>query len=488
MFPGRSGAGADGGHAPVDLVVRGGTVVEAGWSGPADVFVSAGRVLALAEPGAPAPGAPDEIDATGRLVMPGGVDPHCHVGFTSGDFTSLDDYLQCTTAAVFGGTTTIVDFAIPRPGQAPADAVYAQRAKAEQGLCDSALHACVTEWDDTIPDQLGALVADGVVTVKMFTTYRDETMADEDTILRTMATLRDLGGMVVIHCEANHIIEDTQAHCAADGRIGAADMARTRPELAETASVAEILAIAESQRAPVYFVHQSTAEAVELVAAARRRGLRAYTESVAHHLVLDDAMYDGEHPERFVCCPPLRPRDAVSRLGRHLFTGEITTIGSDHCCYDTAQKQSRSGDVRVMPNGLPGVETRLPVVFSAYVAGMGLPATRFVELTAANPARVNGLYPRKGTLLPGADADIAIWDPTTEWTITSDGLHMATDYTPYEGMRVTGRPETVVVGGRIVVQDGRLTDATPRGRHLPARRLYGPGAPGSLGRSSALST
>src|SRR5690606_19417301 len=187
-LPGRGGAMT----GPV--VIRGGTVAEARWSGPADVFVADGKVTALAEPGAPAPPGTAEIDAHGMLVLPGGVDPHCHVGFTSGEFTSLDDYAQCTTAAVFGGTTTLVDFAIPRPGQSPADAAHAQRARATGGLCDSALHACVVEWDDTIPEQLRSLVADGMPTVKMFTTYRGETMADEDTILRTMATLRDLGG------------------------------------------------------------------------------------------------------------------------------------------------------------------------------------------------------------------------------------------------------------------------------------------------------
>ena len=267
---------------------------------------------------------------------------------------------------------TIVDFAIPRPGQAPADVAHAQRAKASQGLCDSALHACVVDWDPSTADQLASLVSDGIVTVKMFTTYRGESMADEDTILRTMTVLRDLGGMVVIHCEANHLIEEAQQHCAADSGVAAENMAGTRPALAETASVAEVLAIAESLHAPVYFVHQLTAQATELVAQARRRGVPAFTESVAHHLVLDDSRYHGREPERFVCCPPLRPAGAVERLGRQLFTGEITTIGSDHCCYDLAQKRSRRHDVRIMPNGLPGVETRLPVIFSEYVVRRGL--------------------------------------------------------------------------------------------------------------------
>jgi D-hydantoinase len=457
--------------APAELIVRGGTVVDARWSGAADVVVADGRIRALTEPGEYRANGATEIDATGLLVLPGGVDPHCHVGFTSGAFTSLDDYASCTTAAVMGGTTTIIDFAIPRPGQAPLEVAERQRAKAGQGRCDSALHGCVVDWDDTLPEQLAAMADLGVRTVKMFTTYRGETMADDDTILRVMSTLRPLAGMVVVHCEANHIIEDVQQRQADAGRIAATHMADTRPELAETASVAEVLAIAESLDAPVYFVHQSTTDAVELVAAARRRGVLAFSEAVAHHLVLDDGCYAGADPERYVCCPPLRSRSQVAALGRHLWSGEITTIGSDHCCYDLRQKQARRDDVREMPNGLPGVETRLPVIFSEYVAGKGLPLTRFVELSAANPARVNGLYPRKGSLLPGADADIAIWDPTAHWTLTAADLHMATDYTPYEGKPMIGRPVTVLVRGQIAAHDGRLTSDPPRGQFLPAGPL-----------------
>ncbi|GGL16507.1 dihydropyrimidinase [Nocardia jinanensis] len=457
-------------------VVRGGTVVESTWSAAADLVIDDGKIVAVVAPGT-AVGEPTEIiDATGKFVMPGGVDPHCHVGFTSGEFTSLDSYLECTTAAVFGGTTTIVDFAIPRPGQQPLDAAERQRAKAIEGLCDSALHACVVEWDETTAGQLATMAGAGIRTVKMFTTYAGETMANEHTILNTMQATRDLGGMVVIHCESDAIVTDAQNSAAATDGIDASHMSRTRPELAETAAVAAILAIAESQGAPVYFVHQSSTAAVELVVDARKRGLVAFTETVAHHLTLDDTEYAGAEPERFVCCPPLRSADIVEGLGRQLFTGNITTIGSDHCCYDTTQKQSHRHDVRHMPNGLPGVETRLPVIFSHYVDGMGLAPSRFVELTATNPARTNGLYPRKGSLMPGSDADIAIWDPGLEWTVTTGELHMATDYTPYEGRRLRGKPVTVLVGGFVVVEDGKLVDATPRGRHLRADPLDFSGA------------
>ena len=267
--------------AEVDLVIRGGRVVNADWSGLADVLIGSGRVVGVVEPGTLPAGAAKSnvVDAGGKLVMPGGVDPHCHVGFTSGEFTSLDDYRQATTAALFGGTTTIVDFAIPRPGERPEDAAVRQQAKAALGLCDAALHGCVVDWDSTVPDQLRDMVSSGIRTVKMFTTYRGETMANEDTILQVMRTLAGLGGMVVIHCEANHIIELAQGESAARHAIGAASLPATRPELAESASVAEVLAIAESVGAPVYFVHQSTPAVVDLVREARARGVRAWSET-----------------------------------------------------------------------------------------------------------------------------------------------------------------------------------------------------------------
>jgi len=249
---------------PVDMAVRGGTVVDAQWHGRADVFIAAGRVQAITEPGTalpPGSAGATEIDASGRLVLPGGVDPHCHVGFTSGDFTSLDDYLQCTTAAVFGGTTTIVDFAIPRPGQAPADVAHAQRAKASQGLCDSALHACVVDWDSSIADQLASLVSAGIVTVKMFTTYRGESMADDDTILRTMTVLRDLGGMVIIHCEANHLIEEAQQRCAAADRVDAAAFGAASSVFHEVMAPRLPLLVAAATRQPRSRVLSSLAQA-----------------------------------------------------------------------------------------------------------------------------------------------------------------------------------------------------------------------------------
>lgn len=440
-----------------------------------DVLVSGETVAALVEPGSAAVLEQDTnvrvIDAAGRLVMPGGVDPHCHVAFASGDYTSLDDHAGATRAAVLGGTTTIVDFAIPARDSTPLEAVKLQLDRIRDSLCDVALHGCVIEWEPGTAEQLDRMTDLGVVTIKMYTTYRGETMANEDTILAVMAHLAASGGMALIHCEANHIIEENQRRSVSAGAIDAAHHNETRSQLAETASVAEVLAIAETVNAAVYFVHQSSPEAVELVSSARRRGINAFTEAVVHHLRLDDSLYLSENPARYVCCPPLRSADTVAGLQTKLLSAEINTVASDHCCYNLAQKEENSTDVRHMPNGLPGVETRLPVAYSLLVKELAVPVTRFVELTSTNPAKLNGLYPRKGSLTPGSDADIVIWDPLEERRITSGDLHMSTDYTPFEGIKVTGWPRTVLVRGHLVVEDFELTEGDPVGAFVPGQPL-----------------
>jgi dihydropyrimidinase len=453
-----------------DLVIRGGTVVTDSWSGAATVIVDGGRVTALLDPG----GGQDDmqateiLDATGLLVLPGGVDPHCHVAVPLGEFVTLDSFETASLAALAGGTTTIIDFAIPGPGEGPISALEAKLAMAKASRCDYAFHGCINAPDPDIPDVVRHYGESGVRTVKLFTTYRGLLMVEIDTVERVMRALNEMSGLTYVHAESNELVEAAQAEAAAAGRIHAAGMARTRPEAAEARAVEEVLGAAERTGAPVYFVHQTIPAAVDGVIAARQRGVPAFSESCPHYLVLDDTCYEGEHPERFVCCPPIRDRAAMTDLGNRLAMGYVHTVGSDHCCYDTGQKQLRAHDVRAMPNGLPGVETRLPVVWDAYVASGRISPERFVAITAANPARLNGLYPRKCTIAPGADADLVLFDPSVSKTVRSSELHMESDYTPYEGRHVSGWPRTVLAGGRVVVRDGEVSDPGPVGRFLPA--------------------
>lgn len=462
-----------------DLVIEGGTVVTDGWSKRAAVVVVGGRIEAIVDSAEEARqiAAVRRIDATARLVIPGGVDPHCHIGIRVGSYTTLDTYPSASLAALAGGTTTIVDFAIPAVGQDPLEALQERLSLGRTSRCDYAEHGCINGPSSNIPATVRALADAGIRTIKLFTTYRGSLMVDIETIAGVMAAMNDVGGLTYVHAEANDLVEEAQLQAVKGARIGAAGHAATRPEAAEERAVADVLGAAERTNAAVYFVHQSTPGAVDLVQAARARGLQAFTESCPHYLTLDDSRYGSAHPERWVCCPPLRSRQTVDALDARCEMGLIDTVGSDHCCYDSAQKAERADDVREMPNGLPGVETRLPVIFDRFVATGRITPERFVGMVATNPARLNGLYPRKGTIAVGSDADVLVFDPQASRTLSAAELHMETDYSPYEGLSITGWPSTVIAKGRVVVDEGRLVDPGPVGEFIAAGAMHAPYLP-----------
>ncbi|MEI6372171.1 MAG: dihydropyrimidinase [Actinomycetes bacterium] len=453
-----------------DVVIAGGTVVTDSWSGPATVVVSGERIAAIvdADTDLSTFGAARIIDAAGKIVMPGAVDPHFHLLIPLGAFMTCDNFETASLAALAGGTTTVIDFAIPAVGQDPIEALDDKIAAGAESRCDYAFHGCLSSAPVDAAETISQMAKRGVRTIKLFTTYRGELMVGIDTIESVMRALTQVSGLTYIHAEENEAIEAAQAQAEAEGRIGARGMAASRPEAAEESAVAQVLGAAERTGAPVYFVHQSIPSAVDLVDAARLRGIRAYSETCPHYLVLDETCYEGQFPERFVCCPPIRSAKTVAALGDRLAVGRVHTIGSDHCCYSTSQKEECSHDVRIMPNGLPGVETRLSVVWNRYVCSGQISPEDFVRMMCSNPARLNGLYPRKGAIAPGSDADLVIFDPDLTRIVTIGDLHMDTDYTPYEGMSVTGWTRTVLMRGTVVVEDGVVIDPGPIGRQQNA--------------------
>ncbi|HSL37076.1 MAG TPA: amidohydrolase family protein, partial [Arthrobacter sp.] len=278
-----------------------------------------------------------------------------------------------------------------------------------------------------------------------------------------------LDGLTYIHAEHDPIIADCTQQHADDGRIGIEHLHRTRPELAEEISVRETLAMAEYTGAPVYFVHQSTPGAVDLVSEARSRGQEAFSETCPHYLTLDDSVYGSGMPEWFACCPPMRSAQTVAALRERLADGAIHTVASDHSCYDLTQKRERTQDIREMPHGLPGVETRMPVTFTAVMQAARDGEARvedFVEVFAAGPARINALH-RKGTIAPGFDADLVIFDPAEERAVDGGALHMGTDFSPFDGRTLTGWPAVVVSAGRVVLDSDGFHDPGPVGRFVP---------------------
>ena len=466
--------------AKPDLVVAHGLVVNAGGSRRAHVVVDAGRITAVVDADEPVPAAERVVDATGRAVIPGGVDGHCHVAQVTGRWRTIDDYATATTAALWGGTTTIMDFGIPRdPAESPLEAAKAKLGLAREARCDVALHGSVVDWDETVPAQLEELAALGIRSVKLYMTNRGSTMAENDTVLKVMREMARLDGLTYVHAEHDAMVVDcTEAHAAA-GRIGIAHLHETRPELAEEASVREVLSMAEYTGAPVYFVHQSTPGAVDLVAEARARGLEAHSETCPHYLVLDDGVYSSRFPEWYACCPPMRSPETVAALRERFADGAVHTVSSDHSSYDLSQKRERSDDVRQMPHGLPGVETRMPVAFTALSEALaaGGPGgggaddvarllERFVDLFAAAPARINAL-PGKGEIAPGFDADLVVFDPDEVRTVDAGALHMGTDFSPFHGRALRGWPQAVVARGRVVLDEEGFHDPGPVGRFVP---------------------
>lgn len=452
----------------LDLLITNATVVNATGRVRAHIGVTDGRIATmLAHYAEELPAARRTIDATGRLVIPGGVDPHCHVEQVTGAYKSLDTYRTATTAALHGGTTTIIDFGIPADrSESPIAALRNKLDLLEGSRCDVALHGSVIAWDDTVPEQLEEMAELGVRSVKLYTTNRGTTMADEDTILRVMKEMVRLDGLTYIHCEHDAIVVDRTACCEAERGLGIEQLPHSRPALSEDASVREMLAVAEYTGAPVYFVHQTTPEAVHAVTEARARGQLAFSETCPHYLLLDESVYASNSPEKFACCPPMRPAATMAGLRNEVGLANVDIIASDHSCYSLAQKRERSHDVRRMPHGLPGVETRMPAAYTAVVTESGLPVERFVSLFSTAPAQINGLT-TKGVVAVGYDADLVIFNPAETRRVDGATLHQGSDFSPFDGLELAGWPSTVVSGGRVVLADGEFHDPGPVGRFRP---------------------
>lgn len=355
----------------VTLLIRGGIVVSEREAVRSDVLVKDGRIQAvgtnLQEPGA------EVIEAAGRWVLPGGVDPHVHIQVQFDRFETDETPESCSQAALYGGTTTLLDFAIPRPGQSSLEAVRERLLMAERCFTDTRLHGCVNRWADGSRRELEGMRALGVRNIKVFTTYEGILKLPERGIREVLRFVAASDGVVLVHAEDDQVIAKAHAELSANGSMSSVHHGRSRPIAAETEAVRRILAMPETRGATVYFVHLSTHEAVKEIRKAREAGISAFAETCPHYLVFDESVYTTAQGPGFVCCPPIRSADVVEGLLGEVFDGSIDAIGSDHCCFLLRQKRESSLDVRHMPYGLPGVETRLPVLFSELVVARGMP-------------------------------------------------------------------------------------------------------------------
>jgi dihydropyrimidinase len=457
-----------------DIVITGGTVADAGGSGIADLGIKDGRIAAIGRSGTLT--ASRHIDAAGMVVVPGGVDPHVHSATSLGEFDTLDTFEMSTTAAAWGGTTTIVDFAIPQPAGAvsPSECAEQRMELARDAVVDVAFHACITRGDERSIQDIKALSQRGLTTVKVFTIYKDLVMLSLDEIYACMRATAAVNGMLLVHAESPHLIDPLRESFVRQGQTSADKHAISRPLDSELDMVRTVIDMLRATGCRGYIVHVSTPEAAIAIADARMQGVQVWAETCPHYVLLDDHLYSEDKGELYICSPPIRPLNIARRLWDLVCAGFIDVWGSDHCCYDSTQKLKYRGDFSRVPNGLPGIEVRAPLLFSEGVVKGRMSLERFVALTSTNPARMNGLFPKKGSFAIGADADVAIYDPKRQLHLHSDDLHMATDYTPFEGYAVTGWPRTVLAKGRVLVDEMEFLGEAGWGQILAASQPIAP--------------
>jgi len=455
-----------------DLVVRGGTAATAVDVFRTDIGVRDGRIVALA---ADLPAGKREISATGLLVLPGGVDSHCHLDQPTGDVSVMaDDFESGTRSAACGGTTTLMPFAAQMKGQSLREAVldYHRRANGKTYL-DYAFHLIVTDpTPQVLGQELPALIRDGYTSFKIYMTYEALKLSDRE-ILDVLALARAERALVMIHAENADCIGWLTERLERAGDVAPQFHAAARPQIAEREATHRAIALAELVDTPILIVHVSGKEAIEQIRWAKSRGLRIYAETCPQYLFLtaDDLAAPGFHGAKCVCSPP--PRDKASQVAvwDGLRDGLFQAFSSDHAPFRYDDPNGKkvpkaASSFACIPNGIPGLETRLPLLFSAGVSEGRIDLCQFVALTATNAAKMYGLYPRKGSIAIGADADLAIWDAERDVTIANATLHHNVDYTPYEGMRVRGWPVTTISRGEVVWSDGKFDAPLGRGQFL----------------------
>ena len=410
------------------------------------------------------------IDASGKLVLPGGVDVHTHLNMPFGGTTSADDFESGTRAAAFGGTTSIVDFAIQYRGQTLHHALETWMKKAEgRAVVDYGFHMIITEVSDSVECEMDALVRQGVTSFKLFMAYPGVFMLDDGSIFKALLRTGRNGGTICMHAENGGVIDVLVQRALAEGKTAPKYHALTRPARAEAEATHRAIALAEMADVPIYIVHLSSAEALEMVTEARDRGLRAYAETCPQYLFLSYDNYEepGFAGAKYVMSPPLREKATQDQLWRGLAFGDLQAISTDHCPFCMKEQKSLgASDFSKIPNGAPGIETRMSLVYDGGVRAGRISLNRFVELTSTSPAKIFGLFPRKGTIAPGSDADIVVFDPNRTTTLSARTLHMKVDYSPYEGRQVTGATDTVLSRGRLVIENGTFVGRAGAGSFI----------------------
>ena len=446
-------------------VIKGGTVVTADHSFEADVLIEGGVIAAI---GKNLKG-DETIDATGCYIMPGGIDPHTHMEMPFMGTYSADDFHSGTSAAVVGGTTMVVDFCLPVPDQSLMQALQSWDQKSSKAVTDYSFHMAITWWSEQVFDEMQQVVNRGINTFKHFMAYKGALMIEDDEMYASFRRCADIGGMPLVHAENGDVVAHLQEKLLAEGNNGPEAHAYSRPPEVEGEAANRAIMIADMANVPLYIVHVSCEQAHEAIRRARQNGKRVFGEPLIQHLVLDEGEYanaDWDHAARRVMSPPFRDKVHQDGLWAGLAAGSLQCVATDHCAFTTDQKRMGLGDFTKIPNGTGGLEDRLPVLWTRGVNTGRLTPNEFVAVTSTNIAKILNLFPKKGAVMVGADADLVVWDPKATKTITAAKQVSAIDYNVFEGIDVMGLPRFTLSRGDVVATEGKVDAAEGRGKFV----------------------
>ncbi len=451
-----------------DLVISGGKIVTATDSFQSDIGVKDEKIVAIKK-NLDSSSAEEVIDAKGKLVFPGGIDVHVHFQLPFSGTVSADDFENGTKAAACGGVTTILDFAIQQKGSSIMEAVKARRAEADSKVCvDYGLHAAITDWNDKTQEEIKQVIDYGIPTFKMFMIYKNEGwMADDGMLFQALEETLKYGGHIGVHAESVDILDMLiERYAKEKEKWGAYGHTLSRPCYTEEEAIVRAIKWAEATGGKLYIVHMSTGEGADAVRAGKARGVNVYAETCPQYLLLDDEVFKGENGHLYATCPQIKKPHDSERLWKGLKEGDVQVVATDTCTFTTEQKAAWNGDFRKIPFGMPGVETMVPLMYTEGVGKRGFSLNQFVALVSTNPAKLFGMYPKKGTLEVGSDADILVFDPEQDVTIHASDLQTNCDWSPFEGWKLKGYPYMTISRGKVVAKEGKFVGEAGHGRFL----------------------
>ncbi|HEY8191542.1 MAG TPA: dihydropyrimidinase [Alphaproteobacteria bacterium] len=453
----------------MSILIKGGTVVTADQTFRSDVYCEDGIIKAIGND-LNVPGNAEVVDASCQYVMPGGIDPHTHMELPFMGTVASENFFSGTTAGAAGGTTMIIDFVIPSPQEPLLDAYSKWRGWAEKAATDYSFHVAVTWWNESVHRDMGTLVEKhGVNSFKHFMAYKGALMADDGVLIKSFRRARELGAIPTVHAENGDMVIDLQKKLIEQGITGPAGHVLSRPPHVEGEAAQRAIRVAQHVGVPLYIVHNSVKDSLDAITRARNEGQKVYGEVLAGHLLVDDSVYLNRNfttAAAHVMSPPFRSKEHQEALWRGLRSGNLQTTATDHCCFMADQKAMGRNDFRLIPNGTGGVEDRMGVLWHHGVNKGRLSMNEFVAATSANAAKIFNIYPRKGSISVGADADIIVWDPQKTRTISAKTHHQNVDFNIFEGMEIQGANTVTISRGNIVYQDGDIRTVKGAGRYI----------------------